>query len=89
MSAKVGEDDNDITEIDEQSLPVQPTQDLLHESLERGRSGRKSERQHLSFPEPIPRNKRGLVLCFRTQRHLPIPAEQVQCAEELATSQGI
>jgi len=72
MSVEVGGDDNDIIEINEQDLSVQPTQDLLHESLEDGRGGRKSERQHLS--EPIPRNKRGLVLCVRTQGHLPIPA---------------
>jgi len=67
MSVEVGGDDNDIIEIDEQGSLVQPTQDLLHESLERGRSGRKSERQHLPFTEPIPRNKRSLVLCFRIQ----------------------
>jgi len=89
MSAEVEGDCNDIIEIDEQGLPVQPTQDLLYESLECGRSGRKSERQHLLFPESISCNKRGLVLCFRTQGHLPIPAEQIQRAEELATSQGI
>ena len=89
MSAEVRGDDNDIIKIDEQGLPVQPLQDLLHESLECGRSGRKSERQHLPFPKPILRNKRSLVLCFRTQGHLLIPAEQVQHAEKLATSQGI
>jgi len=74
MSVEVGGDDNDIIEIDEQGLSVQPTQDLLHELLEGSWCGRKSERQHLPFPEPISRNKRGLVLCFRTQGHLLIPA---------------
>jgi len=74
MGVEVGRDDNDITEIDEQRLSVQPTKDLFHESLEGGQCGRMSERQHFPFPEPIPHKKHGLVLCFRTQEHLPIPA---------------
>jgi len=75
MSVDTGGNDNDIIKVDEQSLLVQPTESLLHESLKHGRSRCKSDRQPLPLPEPIRHHKRTLVLCIRTQENLPVPAQ--------------
>jgi len=43
-------DHNDVIEVDQQCLPVESTEDLLHESLEGGQGGGQPKWQHLPLP---------------------------------------
>jgi len=86
MGIKIGGDDDDIIVVYDQGWPVQPPGNLLHVSLEGGQSRPQSKRQHLLLPEPVPRFNCSLVLYIKTQEHLPVPAQQVQCTEKSAAS---
>jgi len=56
---------------------VEPTEDLFHEPLEGGGGGGQPKGQHLPLPQSVPRDERRLLLGFKTQRDLPIAAQQV------------
>jgi len=77
MRLEVRGDHDDVIEIDQQHLPVEPTEDLFHESLKGGRGGGQPKGQHLPFPQSAPCDERRLLLCVGAQRDLPVSDQQV------------
>jgi len=82
-------DNDDIIEVDQQRLPVEPTEDLFHESLKGGWGVGQPKGQDLLLPQSVLCDERRLLLCIGTQKDLPVSAQQVYSIKVLAAGQGI
>jgi len=54
VSRKVWGDHDDIIEVDEQGLPVEATENMLHKSLKGNRGESQTEQQHLLISKARP-----------------------------------
>jgi len=85
-------DHDDVIEVDQQCLPVEPTQSMSLCSMSLwkvAKGGGQPKGQHLPLPQFVPSDERRLLLGVVTQRDLPIPAQRVYSTKVLAAGQGI
>jgi len=77
VSRKVRGDYNDVIKVYQQRLPMESTQDLFHEPLERSGGGSQPKGEHFPLPQSVPSDECGLLLGVGTERDLLITAQQV------------
>jgi len=77
VSQKVRRDHDDVIEVYQQRLPMESTQDLFHEPLERSRGGSQPKGEHFPLPQSVPGDECRLLLGVRTEKNLPITAQHI------------
>ena len=85
-----GGEDDDIIEVEEAGIPVEPSQDSIHEAGEDGRSTAEAKRYLIKFEKLAAACAEGslffiLLLC----EDFPIPAFQVEGGEPASTMQSV
>ena len=85
-----GGEDDDIIEVEEAGLPVEPSQDSIHEAGEGGRSFAEVKRFLIKFEQLAAACTEGsLFLILFLYGDLPIPAFQVEGGEPASTMQSV
>ena len=84
-----GGEDDDIVKVEEAGLPVEPSQDSIHEVGEGGRSVAEAKRYLIKFEQLAAACTEGsLLFVLLLYGDLPIPAFQVEGGEPASTMQS-
>ena len=81
---------DDIVEVEEAGLPVEPSQDSIHEAGEGGRSVAEAKRYLIKFKQlAAARTEGSLLFILLLYGDLPIPAFKVEGGEPASTMQSV